>query len=117
MSKIQKTPVGLNCPIAFLEEFSAVDDSEDENEMNNSDPVPTFSEKRNNRKRMFNYLDSHFSGERNNKMNGIGQCVEDVMLKKTRPKEITDFFQSIPGLQECDEEDAEAWMACDTEDC
>ncbi|GFW37366.1 uncharacterized protein TNCV_859731 [Trichonephila clavipes] len=30
---------------------------------------------------------------------------------------VTDFVQSIPGFQECDEEDAEAWMACDAEDC
>ncbi|GFV03716.1 uncharacterized protein TNCV_1876641 [Trichonephila clavipes] len=29
----------------------------------------------------------------------------------------TNFFQSIPGFQECDEEDVETWMACDTEDC
>ncbi|GFS47422.1 hypothetical protein TNCV_4863391 [Trichonephila clavipes] len=28
-------------------------------------------------------------------------------------KKITDFFQSIPGFQECDEEDVETWMACD----
>ncbi|GFX66419.1 uncharacterized protein TNCV_343931 [Trichonephila clavipes] len=27
------------------------------------------------------------------------------------------FVQSIPGFQECDEEDIETWMACDSEDC
>ncbi|GFX27619.1 jerky-like protein [Trichonephila clavipes] len=32
-------------------------------------------------------------------------------------EEITDFVQSIPGLQECDEEDVENWMACDAVDC
>ncbi|GFW44517.1 uncharacterized protein TNCV_4389761 [Trichonephila clavipes] len=32
-------------------------------------------------------------------------------------EEITDFVQSIPGFQECDEEDVEIWMACDAEDC
>ncbi|GFT67492.1 retrovirus-related Pol polyprotein from transposon 17.6 [Trichonephila clavipes] len=32
-------------------------------------------------------------------------------------EEITDFAQSIPGLQECDEEDVETWMACDAEGC
>ncbi|GFS89147.1 uncharacterized protein TNCV_1258961 [Trichonephila clavipes] len=32
-------------------------------------------------------------------------------------EEITDFVQSIPRLQECNEEDVEAWMACDAEDC
>ncbi|GFV91974.1 uncharacterized protein TNCV_1894101 [Trichonephila clavipes] len=31
-------------------------------------------------------------------------------------EEITDLVQSIPGFQECDEEDAETWMACDEED-
>ncbi|GFX55152.1 uncharacterized protein TNCV_1156131 [Trichonephila clavipes] len=31
-------------------------------------------------------------------------------------REITDFVQSIPGFQECDE-DLETWMACDAEDC
>ncbi|GFX29490.1 transposable element Tcb2 transposase [Trichonephila clavipes] len=32
-------------------------------------------------------------------------------------EEITDFVQSIPGFQECDEEGVETWMACDAEDC
>ncbi|GFS95095.1 uncharacterized protein TNCV_2704561 [Trichonephila clavipes] len=32
-------------------------------------------------------------------------------------EEITDFVQSIPGFQDCDEEDLEIWMACDAEDC
>ncbi|GFT02836.1 hypothetical protein TNCV_1846491 [Trichonephila clavipes] len=31
-------------------------------------------------------------------------------------KEITDFVQSIPGFQECDEEDVETWMAINDED-
>ncbi|GFW68780.1 uncharacterized protein TNCV_3639951 [Trichonephila clavipes] len=31
-------------------------------------------------------------------------------------EEITDFVQSIPGFQECDE-DVETWMACGAEDC
>ncbi|GFV38598.1 uncharacterized protein TNCV_132371 [Trichonephila clavipes] len=30
---------------------------------------------------------------------------------------ITDFVQSIPGFQECDEEDVETWMACDAKHC
>ncbi|GFU04056.1 uncharacterized protein TNCV_862331, partial [Trichonephila clavipes] len=29
----------------------------------------------------------------------------------------TDIVQSIPGFQECDEEDVKTWMACDAEDC
>ncbi|GFX22309.1 uncharacterized protein TNCV_1815111 [Trichonephila clavipes] len=32
-------------------------------------------------------------------------------------EENTDFIQSIPGFQECDEEDVENWMACDAKDC
>ncbi|GFU51278.1 hypothetical protein TNCV_3523461 [Trichonephila clavipes] len=32
-------------------------------------------------------------------------------------EEITDFVQSIPGFQECDEENVETWMACDADDC
>ncbi|GFX11634.1 uncharacterized protein TNCV_5142091 [Trichonephila clavipes] len=31
-------------------------------------------------------------------------------------EEITDFVQSIPGFQECDEKDVETLMACDAED-
>ncbi|GFU17534.1 uncharacterized protein TNCV_5069381 [Trichonephila clavipes] len=30
---------------------------------------------------------------------------------------LTDYFQSIPGFQECNEEDVETWIACDAEDC
>ncbi|GFX92218.1 uncharacterized protein TNCV_1741381 [Trichonephila clavipes] len=32
-------------------------------------------------------------------------------------EEFTDLFQSIPGVQECDEENAETWMACNAKDC
>ncbi|GFV07736.1 uncharacterized protein TNCV_4942381 [Trichonephila clavipes] len=32
-------------------------------------------------------------------------------------EEFTDVVQSIPGFQDCDEEDVETWMACDAEDC
>ncbi|GFV65717.1 uncharacterized protein TNCV_4153531 [Trichonephila clavipes] len=35
----------------------------------------------------------------------------------TTGREITDFVQSIPGFQECDEEYVETWMAYDAEDC
>ncbi|GFT73523.1 uncharacterized protein TNCV_4021311 [Trichonephila clavipes] len=31
-------------------------------------------------------------------------------------EEITDFVESIPAFQECDEEDVETLMACDAED-
>ncbi|GFU55915.1 uncharacterized protein TNCV_3971721 [Trichonephila clavipes] len=32
-------------------------------------------------------------------------------------REINDLAQSIPGFQECDEEDVETSMTCDAEDC
>ncbi|GFT49493.1 uncharacterized protein TNCV_3366841 [Trichonephila clavipes] len=32
-------------------------------------------------------------------------------------EEITDFDQSIPEFQECNEEYVETWIACDAEDC
>ncbi|GFW24660.1 uncharacterized protein TNCV_2405231 [Trichonephila clavipes] len=32
-------------------------------------------------------------------------------------EENTDFVQSIPAFQECDEEYVETWMTCDIEDC
>ncbi|PRD30889.1 UNVERIFIED_CONTAM: hypothetical protein NCL1_25049 [Trichonephila clavipes] len=38
-----------------------------------------------------------------------------AMLNNCCAEEITDFVQSIPGFQECDE-DVETWMACDAED-
>ncbi|GFW10890.1 uncharacterized protein TNCV_4458651 [Trichonephila clavipes] len=37
-------------------------------------------------------------------------------LNDDHREEITEFVQSIPGFQECDEEDVEIWMACDAED-
>ncbi|PRD24963.1 UNVERIFIED_CONTAM: hypothetical protein NCL1_42279 [Trichonephila clavipes] len=32
-------------------------------------------------------------------------------------EEIIHFVQLILGFQECDQEDVETWMACDSEDC
>ncbi|GFT24125.1 hypothetical protein TNCV_2063751 [Trichonephila clavipes] len=32
-------------------------------------------------------------------------------------EEITDFVQSIPGFQKCDEEVVETWMVYDAENC
>ncbi|GFV22194.1 uncharacterized protein TNCV_2674361 [Trichonephila clavipes] len=40
-----------------------------------------------------------------------------TMLCCGKRKEITDFVQSIPEFQECNEEDVENWMACDVEAC
>ncbi|GFV57187.1 hypothetical protein TNCV_2557921 [Trichonephila clavipes] len=38
-------------------------------------------------------------------------------FKGVHREKIADFVQSIPGFQECDEEDVEMWMACDAEYC
>ncbi|GFW60999.1 uncharacterized protein TNCV_4872091 [Trichonephila clavipes] len=38
------------------------------------------------------------------------------MVNDDYREEITNFVQSIPGFQECDE-DVETWMACEAEDC
>ncbi|GFW35937.1 SCAN domain-containing protein 3 [Trichonephila clavipes] len=100
----EKVSVLFNCPTALSEKFIAIDDdnvcttpltadkddilefvhsskniidahSDDENEMNNAAPVPTSSEMRNIMKSMRSYLDTHSSGEMNNKM-------DNLMLKK-----------------------------------
>ncbi|GFX98293.1 hypothetical protein TNCV_4909361 [Trichonephila clavipes] len=98
INKIRNTPAGLDCPIALLEEFVAVEDVNvctspimtdkdileffqstkniidadfnDENEMNNAAPVPTSSDIRNSIKSALSYLDTHFNGEMN-KMDAI----------------------------------------------
>ncbi|GFV85692.1 hypothetical protein TNCV_2003131 [Trichonephila clavipes] len=90
---------GLNCPIVLSEEFNAVDDdtgctalimadknilelgqslknivdadSGHKNEMNNATPVPMSSTMRNNMNSMFSYLDEHYNGEMNNRMNDM----------------------------------------------
>ncbi|GFV65042.1 uncharacterized protein TNCV_4670731 [Trichonephila clavipes] len=38
-------------------------------------------------------------------------------FKDDHREEITEFVQSIPRFQECDEEDVETWIECDAEDC
>ncbi|GFU13464.1 uncharacterized protein TNCV_937731 [Trichonephila clavipes] len=39
------------------------------------------------------------------------------MVNDDYREEITDFVQTIPGFQECYEDDVETWMVCDAEDC
>uniref|UniRef100_A0A8C4SEN5 HTH CENPB-type domain-containing protein n=1 Tax=Erpetoichthys calabaricus TaxID=27687 RepID=A0A8C4SEN5_ERPCA len=116
----EKVSVLLDCPTVSSEEFVAVDDdnvctapimtdkdilefvqsskniidadSDNENEMNNAAPVPTSSEMRNIMKSMRSYLDAHSNGEMNNKMNDIEQFVDNLMLKKTMQRKISDYF-------------------------
>ncbi|GFW38224.1 uncharacterized protein TNCV_3839521 [Trichonephila clavipes] len=48
---------------------------------------------------------------------GISDLESEKDYNDDHREEITDFVQSIPGFQECNEEDVETWMACDAEDC
>ncbi|GFW92931.1 hypothetical protein TNCV_3495641 [Trichonephila clavipes] len=109
MNKVRKTLAGLDCLIVLSEEFIVVDDdyvctvpiladedilefvrssrniidadSDDENEMNNTALAPMSSEIRNVMTIMCSYLDAHFRGERNDKMDDIEQFVDNLMLK------------------------------------
>ncbi|GFX33739.1 uncharacterized protein TNCV_3961481 [Trichonephila clavipes] len=48
---------------------------------------------------------------------GISNLEGEKDFNDDHREEITDFVQSIPGFQECDEEDVETWMTRDAEDC
>ncbi|GFX50060.1 hypothetical protein TNCV_2375491 [Trichonephila clavipes] len=69
-------------------------DSDDENEKNNADPVPISSEMRSVMRSKRSFLDAHSNGEMNNKMD-IEQYVENLMLKKTMQRKISDRFPKI----------------------
>ncbi|GFU76445.1 hypothetical protein TNCV_4067431, partial [Trichonephila clavipes] len=62
--------------------------SDDENEMNNAAPVPPSSEMRNVMKSMLCYLDAHYIGEMNNKIDDIVQFVDHLVLEKTVQRKI-----------------------------
>ncbi|GFT74953.1 uncharacterized protein TNCV_2445611 [Trichonephila clavipes] len=67
-------------------------ESDDEKEMTNADPVPMATEMRKIRKSMSSYLDTPSNGEIKNKMDDIQQFVDNLMLKKTMQKKISDYF-------------------------
>ncbi|GFS75017.1 DDE-1 domain-containing protein [Trichonephila clavipes] len=121
MNKIRKTPAGSDCPIVLSEEFIKIDDDNvyktpimagkdilefvqsskniieaDENEMKNAAPVPTSSEIRNVMKSNRSYIDAHFNGEMNNKMDDIEQFVHNLILKKNNAKENIRLFSKTP---------------------
>ncbi|GFT28197.1 hypothetical protein TNCV_645561 [Trichonephila clavipes] len=101
MNKIPKTLAGSDCPMVLSEEFIAVGDDNvciapiiagkdilkfvqrskniidvdfnDEKEISNAAPVPKSSEMRSILKIKRSYLDTHFIGEMNNKMDDIKQ--------------------------------------------
>ncbi|GFX41736.1 hypothetical protein TNCV_388491 [Trichonephila clavipes] len=75
--------------LEFVQSSKNAFDADSENEMNDVAPVPTSSEIRNNIKSMHSYLDTHFKGEVNNK---IEQFVDNLMLKKTMQRKISEYF-------------------------
>ncbi|GFU80567.1 uncharacterized protein TNCV_534411 [Trichonephila clavipes] len=120
MTKIWKTPSGLDCSTESVEEFISVDDenackapimaeknilesvrnlknvidadSVNEKKMNNAALVPTSFEMVNIMKSMRSYLDTYFNGEVNNKKVDIERFVDDLMLKKKMQRKISDHF-------------------------
>ncbi|GFY33200.1 hypothetical protein TNCV_1240511 [Trichonephila clavipes] len=78
--------------LEFVQSLKNIIDShtDDENEMNKATLVRTSSEMKNILKSMRSYLDAHFSGELNNKMDDIEQCVDNLMLNR----EILDYIFS-----------------------
>ncbi|GFT22062.1 hypothetical protein TNCV_3271231 [Trichonephila clavipes] len=62
---------------------------DDKNEMSNAALVPIATENRNIIKSMRSYLDVHSNEEMNNKME---QFVDNLMLKKTMQRKISDYI-------------------------
>ncbi|GFU80569.1 hypothetical protein TNCV_534431 [Trichonephila clavipes] len=120
----EKVSVLLDCLTVTLEEFFTVNDdnvctalimadnvilefissqktsieagSNDKDEMNDAASVQTSSEMRKSvMKSKRNYLDPHSNGGLNNKMDGIGQFVDSLMLRKTIQRKIPDFFKKL----------------------
>ncbi|GFV03355.1 hypothetical protein TNCV_4019521 [Trichonephila clavipes] len=118
----KKKPTGLDCPTVLSEVFVAVDDgnvcaapiiadndilefvlsskkieadSDNENEMNNTTPVPTPFEMRNIVKSILSYLGVHSNGEFNNKMDDIEQF--DAKKDNAR-KDIRLFFKKSSNV-------------------
>ncbi|GFS93251.1 uncharacterized protein TNCV_2125341 [Trichonephila clavipes] len=67
-------------------------DSDDKNEVQKAAPIPTPFEKRNILKCMPSYLDAHSNGEMNNKMDGMEEVVDKLVLKMTVQRKISDYF-------------------------
>ncbi|GFT72928.1 hypothetical protein TNCV_1976491 [Trichonephila clavipes] len=59
-------------------------DSGDQNEMNNSAPVPSSSDMRNIMKSMSSYLDTHSNGEMNKKIGSIEQFIDNFVTTRRR---------------------------------
>ncbi|GFV35129.1 hypothetical protein TNCV_292441 [Trichonephila clavipes] len=65
-------------------------DFDEEKEKNDADPVSTSSEMRNIRKSRRSYLEAHSNGELNSKMDDIEQILDNLLLKKTIQRKISD---------------------------
>ncbi|GFW58982.1 DDE-1 domain-containing protein [Trichonephila clavipes] len=119
MNKIRKTTEGLDFTILLSEELVEIDDDNvctvpiladkdifgfvqsskniidtdsDNEELNYDVPVPTSFKMRNIMKSMFNYIDAHYNGKMNTKMDDIEQLVDNLILKNDAQREISSYF-------------------------
>ncbi|GFV47925.1 hypothetical protein TNCV_3043971 [Trichonephila clavipes] len=80
----------------FLELVQSSKNSDGENEMNDAASVPKSSEMRNIMKSMRSYLDAHSHEEMNDKMYDTERFVDNLMLKKTMQRKISEIiFQEL----------------------
>ncbi|GFW97018.1 hypothetical protein TNCV_4802311 [Trichonephila clavipes] len=88
---------------------------------NDEERVAAFAEKLNMKDACYMFVEAGESFERQSPKNAGNKLWIDLEAEKDfnddHRREITDFVQSILGFQECDEEDVETWMACDTKVC
>ncbi|GFY31676.1 jerky protein homolog-like [Trichonephila clavipes] len=84
---------------------------------NDEESVAAFAEKLNMKDTCYMLDEAWDSLERQSLKNAWNKLWLDLEGEKDfnndHMEEITDLVQSIPGFQECDEEDVETWMACD----
>ncbi|GFX81502.1 jerky-like protein [Trichonephila clavipes] len=87
---------------------------------NNKESVASFAEKLNMKDACNILAEVWYSFERQSLKNAWNKLWPDLEAEKdfndSHKEEITDFVQSFPGFQECDE-DVETWMVCNAEDC
>jgi len=67
-------------------------DNESENGISDAVPVPSTSEMRKIIKSMRRYLNAQSNGEMDKTMDDLEQFVDNVVLKRTFQKKISDFF-------------------------
>ncbi|KAK0062605.1 jerky protein, partial [Biomphalaria pfeifferi] len=88
---------------------------------NDKESVVAFAKKLNMKDACYMLAEAWDSLERQNLKNAWNKLWPDLEGEQDsnddHREEITDLVQSIPGFQECDEEDVETWLASDAEDC